>query len=62
MNVPISPVFLGENNYGQYEVLDGRQRLTALPRERLKLRPEWKSAPGPDDGPVADKLESDPLH
>lgn len=30
MNVPIPPVFLGEDKYGQYVVLDGRQRLTAL--------------------------------
>lgn len=30
MNVPIPPVFLGEDKYGQYVVLDGRQRLTAI--------------------------------
>ena len=30
MNVPIPPVFLGEDEYGDYVVLDGRQRLTAL--------------------------------
>lgn len=30
MNVPIPPVFLGEDKYGQYVVLDGRQRLTAV--------------------------------
>jgi hypothetical protein len=30
MNVPIPPVFLGEDDYGKYVVLDGRQRLTAL--------------------------------
>jgi len=30
MNVPIPPVFLGEDDYGKYEVLDGRQRLTAV--------------------------------
>jgi hypothetical protein len=30
MNVPVPPVFLGENAYGKYVVLDGRQRLTAL--------------------------------
>jgi hypothetical protein len=28
MNVPIPPVFLGEDDYGNYVVLDGRQRLT----------------------------------
>lgn len=30
MNVPIPPVFLGEDEYGKYVVLDGRQRLTAV--------------------------------
>lgn len=30
MNVPIPPVFLAEDKPGQYVVLDGRQRLTAL--------------------------------
>lgn len=30
MNVPIPPVFMGEDSYGKYVVLDGRQRLTAL--------------------------------
>jgi hypothetical protein len=30
MNVPIPPVFLGEDKYGSYVVLDGRQRLTAI--------------------------------
>lgn len=30
MNVPIPPVFLGEDDYGYYVVLDGRQRLTAI--------------------------------
>jgi Protein of unknown function DUF262 len=30
MNVPIPPVFLGEDDYGSYVVLDGRQRLTAI--------------------------------
>jgi hypothetical protein len=32
MNVPVPPVFLGEENYGKYVVLDGRQRLTAAYR------------------------------
>lgn len=32
MNVPIPPVFLGEDEYGHYVVLDGRQRLTAVKR------------------------------
>lgn len=30
MNVPVPPVFLGEDRYGKYVVLDGRQRLTAI--------------------------------
>ena len=30
MNVPIPPVFLGEDEYGSYVVLDGKQRLTAI--------------------------------
>ena len=30
MNVPIPPIFLGEDDYGKYVVLDGRQRLTAV--------------------------------
>lgn len=29
MNVPVPPVFLGEEEYGKFVVLDGRQRLTA---------------------------------
>ncbi len=35
INVPIPPVFLGEDDYGHYVVLDGRQRLTAGVRVRL---------------------------
>jgi hypothetical protein len=30
MNVPVPPVFLGEDEYSSYVVLDGRQRLTAV--------------------------------
>ena len=30
MNVPIPPVFLNEDTYGEYSVIDGRQRLTAI--------------------------------
>jgi hypothetical protein len=30
MNIPVPPVFLYEREYGQYEVMDGQQRLTAL--------------------------------
>lgn len=39
MNVPVPPVFMGEDKYGKYVVLDGRQRLTALTRF---LRNEFK--------------------
>ena len=42
MNVPIPPVFLGEDEYGSYVVLDGRQRLTAI-NEFLKNTFELKS-------------------
>ncbi|MCW3493887.1 DUF262 domain-containing protein [Microbacterium sp. SSM24] len=41
MNVPIPPVFLNEDDYGKYSVIDGKQRLTAIHsfmRGRLKLR------------------------
>jgi len=41
MNVPIPPVFLNEDNYGTYSVIDGKQRLTAIHefmRGRLKLQ------------------------
>jgi len=40
MNVPVPPVFLGEEEYGKYVVLDGRQRLTALDlflKDQLRL-------------------------
>jgi hypothetical protein len=42
MNVPIPPVFLGEDEYGMYVVLDGRQRLTAI-REFLNNTFKLKS-------------------
>jgi len=40
MNVPVPPVFLNEDNYGQYSVIDGKQRLSAVfefLRGRLRL-------------------------
>jgi hypothetical protein len=40
MNVPIPPIFLNEDDYGRYSVIDGKQRLTAIHefmRGRLKL-------------------------
>ena len=41
MNVPVPPIFLNEDDYGKYSVIDGKQRLTAITefmRGRLKLR------------------------
>jgi len=51
MNVPVPPVFLGEEEYGKYVVLDGRQRLTAaykfLSNElRLEGLNVWKELNG----------------
>lgn len=48
LNVPIPPVFLYEQEFGRYEVMDGRQRLTAIgdyyadcfPLEGLREWPE----------------------
>ncbi len=48
LNVPIPPVFLYEQEFGRYEVMDGRQRLTAISQfygnefslQGLKLWPE----------------------
>jgi len=40
MNVPVPSVFLNEDDYGKYSVIDGKQRLTAVHsflRGRLKL-------------------------
>jgi len=30
MNVPVPPIFLNEDQYGQYSVIDGKQRLTSI--------------------------------
>lgn len=30
INVPVPPVFLNEDNYGEYSIIDGKQRLTAI--------------------------------
>lgn len=30
MNVPIPPIFLNEDEYGKYSIIDGRQRLSAV--------------------------------
>jgi uncharacterized protein DUF262 len=31
MNVPVPPIFLNENEYGSYSVIDGKQRYLRLP-------------------------------
>lgn len=51
MNIPVPPVFLGEEEYGKYVVLDGRQRLTSafkfLSNElRLEGLDVWKELNG----------------
>lgn len=41
LNVPVPPIYLAEDEYGQYSVVDGKQRLTAIRafmREQLQLR------------------------
>ena len=41
LNVPVPPIYLAEDEYGQYSVVDGKQRLTAIRAfmvEDLKLR------------------------
>jgi hypothetical protein len=40
MNVPVPPVFLNEDEYGEYSIIDGKQRISAIVeffRGRLKL-------------------------
>lgn len=40
MNVPVPPIFLNEDRYGKYSVIDGKQRLSAVTeffRGRLRL-------------------------
>lgn len=41
MNVPIPPIFLNEDDFGRYSVIDGKQRLAAIDdflNDRLELR------------------------
>lgn len=41
LNVPVPPIYLAEDAYGQYSVVDGKQRLTAIHAfmvEKLKLK------------------------
>ena len=40
LNIPVPPIYLAEDNFGQYSVIDGKQRLTAIRdfmRNDLKL-------------------------
>jgi Protein of unknown function DUF262 len=30
LNIPVPPIYLAEDNFGQYSVIDGKQRLTAI--------------------------------
>jgi hypothetical protein len=51
MNVPIPPIFLYEDRFGHYEVMDGLQRLTAIYefyKNQLKLKglEEWAELNG----------------
>jgi hypothetical protein len=51
MNVPVPPIFLYENEYSHYEVMDGLQRLTAIADfygDRLELTEleEWPELSG----------------
>src|SRR5579862_3562645 len=51
MNVPIPPVFLYEQSYSQYEVMDGLQRMTAIyefykDKYPLQGLAEWKELNG----------------
>jgi len=41
LNVPIPPIYLAEDDYGNYSVIDGKQRLTAIylfMKEQMKLQ------------------------
>lgn len=51
LNIPIPPIFLYENNYNQYEIMDGRQRLEAIKdfldnNYALKGMEYWKELDG----------------
>ena len=41
LNIPVPPIFLAEDEYGKYSVIDGKQRITAISKfinEGLKLK------------------------
>lgn len=61
MNVPIPPVFLYENQYSHYEVMDGLQRLTAIDtfyRDIYALEglDEWSELNGRKYSQLPDKI------
>ena len=60
LNIPVPPIYLAEDEYGQYSVVDGKQRLTAIQAfmmEEMKLQglesfteiEGWKFGDLPDD-------------
>jgi hypothetical protein len=61
INVPIPPIFLYEDRYGHYEVMDGLQRLTAI-RDfyrggfALEGLEEWPSINGRHYSELPDKI------
>jgi|TARA_R100000049_G_C1949242_1_gene95884 hypothetical protein len=61
INVPIPPIFLYEDEYSHYEVMDGLQRLTAIKqfyRNEFKLEglEEWPELNGRKYGNLPDKI------
>lgn len=63
MNIPVPPVFLYENDYNSYEVMDGQQRITAL-RDfyngelRLIDLERWPEINGRDYDTLPDKIRA----
>jgi Protein of unknown function DUF262 len=51
LNIPVPPIFLAEDEYGKYSVIDGKQRITAIYNfikngERLELLEKFKEIEG----------------
>jgi Protein of unknown function DUF262 len=60
MNVPIPPIFLNEDEYGHYSVIDGKQRLTAIFEFlRGRLRLEGLEIFSDINGQTVDELSTD---
>lgn len=62
MNVPIPPIFLYEDTFSHYEVMDGLQRMTAIYefyRDKLKLEglTEWPELNGRCYSSLPDKIK-----